>query len=374
MQIYVRNRKFLKDVWTDAAWCVVLSEIGAGAGVGSFGRMRPHSGEPWRLQTPRRADRAALAILSPFAHRRAARPGFKGETVSDSNEDKVSFRDEYSDDYYTASAAAAEEEACREFPDYVSESLVKAFQSLMAILKDYRVIAMVNGENWYRLGYGQIKNLFSEEERWSKCLDALRRFSKLSFKVRDLEEFAKEATLIRKRENRPLFISSVSRGLAYVPACRSAAKFILEIGTELRSLASDIGMPGEFPSPTGLELKRFGPAEQIAFVKGRLSALPWAFSELATELRSEFLAVAKFRADSTRFFGADGETIATDKWSAPDSPASWARRFGISWDTLKQRILDKSIRAKKLSSKSYRIHVDDLPSDERSKNPRPKSE
>jgi hypothetical protein len=48
-------------------------------------------------------------------------------------------------------------------------------------------------------------------------------------------------------------------------------------------------------------------------------------------------------------------------WSPPDSPAGWSKRFKVSWDTLKRRFKDGSIRYKKLSSKSYRIHLDDLP-------------
>jgi len=49
-------------------------------------------------------------------------------------------------------------------------------------------------------------------------------------------------------------------------------------------------------------------------------------------------------------------------WSPPDSPASWAKRFGVSWDTLKRRFADGTIRHKKLTAKSYRIHLDDMPS------------
>lgn len=48
-------------------------------------------------------------------------------------------------------------------------------------------------------------------------------------------------------------------------------------------------------------------------------------------------------------------------WSPPDSPAGWAKRFKLSWDTLKRRFEDGSIRYKKLTSKSYRIHRDDMP-------------
>jgi len=50
-----------------------------------------------------------------------------------------------------------------------------------------------------------------------------------------------------------------------------------------------------------------------------------------------------------------------DPWSQPDGPKQWAKKFGFSVDTLKRRFEDGSIRHKKLTTKSYCIHVDDLP-------------
>lgn len=49
------------------------------------------------------------------------------------------------------------------------------------------------------------------------------------------------------------------------------------------------------------------------------------------------------------------------QWSKPDTPSRWAKRFGFSVDTFKRRVNDEKIRAKKLSDKSYQVHVDDLP-------------
>jgi hypothetical protein len=48
-------------------------------------------------------------------------------------------------------------------------------------------------------------------------------------------------------------------------------------------------------------------------------------------------------------------------WSKPDGPTQWAKKFGFSSDTLMRRFKAGTIRHKKLSSKSYCIHVDDLP-------------
>lgn len=64
---------------------------------------------------------------------------------------------------------------------------------------------------------------------------------------------------------------------------------------------------------------------------------------------------------------ASQRAIATrdDRWSRPNSPSQWAKVFGFSVDTLKRRAEDGTIRAKKLSPKSWCIHVDDLPADSR---------
>jgi hypothetical protein len=48
-------------------------------------------------------------------------------------------------------------------------------------------------------------------------------------------------------------------------------------------------------------------------------------------------------------------------WSKPDGPIQWAKKFGFSTTTLNRRFKDGKIRYKKLSSKSYCIHVDDVP-------------
>lgn len=59
-----------------------------------------------------------------------------------------------------------------------------------------------------------------------------------------------------------------------------------------------------------------------------------------------------------------GEPAGSDDgpWSPPDTPTRWAKQFNLSWDTLKKRFEDGAIRAKKLSSKSYQVHINDLPS------------
>lgn len=50
-----------------------------------------------------------------------------------------------------------------------------------------------------------------------------------------------------------------------------------------------------------------------------------------------------------------------DPWSKADGPKQWAKKLGFSVDTLMRRFKENKIRHLKLSSKSYRIHVDDLP-------------
>lgn len=58
-----------------------------------------------------------------------------------------------------------------------------------------------------------------------------------------------------------------------------------------------------------------------------------------------------------------GMPLPDGPWSEADSPKRWAKRFGLSWDTLKKRFREQKIRHQKLSDRSYRIHRDDLPPD-----------
>jgi hypothetical protein len=50
------------------------------------------------------------------------------------------------------------------------------------------------------------------------------------------------------------------------------------------------------------------------------------------------------------------------KWSKADSPARWAKVFGVSWSTLKRRFEKQTIRNKKLTTKSYQVAIADIPS------------
>jgi hypothetical protein len=55
---------------------------------------------------------------------------------------------------------------------------------------------------------------------------------------------------------------------------------------------------------------------------------------------------------------------AVDKkiWSnKSDSPSQWAKQFGVSLSTLKRRVASGEIRVKKSTTKSWYIHVDDIP-------------
>lgn len=84
-----------------------------------------------------------------------------------------------------------------------------------------------------------------------------------------------------------------------------------------------------------------------------------------------FFDVAKLMVDIKKEFqrATNGKQLRDDTtsslkvpiWSSPRSPAEWAKAFRVSWDTLKKRFDDGSIRATKLTTKSYRVHVDDLP-------------
>lgn len=58
---------------------------------------------------------------------------------------------------------------------------------------------------------------------------------------------------------------------------------------------------------------------------------------------------------------AKPEPLQDGPWSNPDGPQQWARMFGFSVDTLKRRFKAGKIRHKKHTTKSYSIHVDDVP-------------
>ncbi len=48
-------------------------------------------------------------------------------------------------------------------------------------------------------------------------------------------------------------------------------------------------------------------------------------------------------------------------WSDPRSPSEWAKLYGVSPQTFKAWRIDGKIRTRQLSTKSYRVHLDDMP-------------
>lgn len=50
-----------------------------------------------------------------------------------------------------------------------------------------------------------------------------------------------------------------------------------------------------------------------------------------------------------------------NKWSAPDSPARWAKKFQVSPRTIKKYFSNQTIRNCKRSDRRYQVHLDDLP-------------
>ena len=55
------------------------------------------------------------------------------------------------------------------------------------------------------------------------------------------------------------------------------------------------------------------------------------------------------------------DEIGGSKYSKPRSPSEWATVFGLTWKTVKKNIDKGDIRVIEINSKSYRIHVDDIP-------------
>jgi hypothetical protein len=52
-------------------------------------------------------------------------------------------------------------------------------------------------------------------------------------------------------------------------------------------------------------------------------------------------------------------------WSEPDTPKRWARQFRVHVSTFKRWVKNGKILVKKLSDRSYRLDVDDLPNTRR---------
>jgi hypothetical protein len=101
--------------------------------------------------------------------------------------------------------------------------------------------------------------------------------------------------------------------------------------------------------------------ESLAFLTGLTFALPELYSDkIIAELTREARAAAELRATRQGWKSKDTAN-AQGCWSEPDSPKRWAKVFNMHPDTLKSRIREGKIRAMKLSTKSYRIHTDDLP-------------
>jgi hypothetical protein len=61
------------------------------------------------------------------------------------------------------------------------------------------------------------------------------------------------------------------------------------------------------------------------------------------------------RLDQTKTASSDGP------WSTPDTPSRLAERFQVTAPTFKRWVKTGKIRAKKLSDRSYQVHVGDLP-------------
>ena len=56
-----------------------------------------------------------------------------------------------------------------------------------------------------------------------------------------------------------------------------------------------------------------------------------------------------------------GEAQKSDDWSEARSPSEWAKALAMSLPTLKRRVKDGKIRVQKITTKSWRVHKDDLP-------------
>ncbi len=101
--------------------------------------------------------------------------------------------------------------------------------------------------------------------------------------------------------------------------------------------------------------------EAVVYFAGLANTLP-AFDshKLLAELNREVYAVLEFRR-TNESWRSKGSPASDSVWSEPRSPGEWAKAFNVHRDTFLARVKDGKIRAKKLTSKSYRVHKDDLP-------------
>jgi hypothetical protein len=96
----------------------------------------------------------------------------------------------------------------------------------------------------------------------------------------------------------------------------------------------------------------------------------WLREGLLRELLAPFQP-ASDSADDDADLGKPGEaersedSVPPGGWSKPKSPKELVRVFGVSWSTIKRRFKDGKIRHHRLSTKSYKVAVADLPANER---------
>jgi hypothetical protein len=86
------------------------------------------------------------------------------------------------------------------------------------------------------------------------------------------------------------------------------------------------------------------------------------YAQQLQEALQDYLALRNYPTTAPRQAEAGDKTQAKEpEWSKADSPAKWAKRFGLSTKTFTKRVKDGTIRAKQLSDRLYQIALSDLP-------------
>jgi hypothetical protein len=124
--------------------------------------------------------------------------------------------------------------------------------------------------------------------------------------------------------------------------------------------------------PASPEVQRWNaqlslPMDALKGLWERCSSIPfrpehvynWLATKGVNRYDAERMTVAEVRAMLKAELAANAS--ADGPWSQPDSPKNWGKAFKVSSATICRLFKDGKIRNVKLHSKSYKVHVDDLP-------------
>ncbi len=82
---------------------------------------------------------------------------------------------------------------------------------------------------------------------------------------------------------------------------------------------------------------------------------------VARQVHAEELTAEESPADQPGTVTPDDQAT---KWSEPDSPTEWARKFGVSYNTMMDWLRSQKVKNQQVSARRYRIALEELPGSE----------